>query len=453
MGILKFPIFAVTFDTKHIIMKRILLVLTIVLIAGIAKAQIITDGSFEAGVGGGAWTEASTNFGTPLCDGGCGNCGGFCGANTGNFYSWFGGAGGSVETASVEQSVVIPNGSSTALLSMQVYMPTPGVGIAQDRLEISIDGTNLQTITALDSASYITGYTQLDIDVLAYADGNAHMIRIEGFQSTTDIFNVLVDDVELNVTSAPTAANFSANSVNVSIGQAVDFTDMSSANVTAWDWTFTGASTTSSTAQNPTNIVYNAVGCYDVELTVTSPSGMETETKNCYINVTCPPFAAFFGYSATDLVVTFNNQSVGAESYLWDFGNGNTSIAPNPLWTYTAPGTYTVTLVATDSDCSNTNSTYSINITVEVGQSSGDLSVETTEAGKLLVAYPNPTNGIVQVNNVEPNSPYTLVNIEGKVLSTGQFDSTQGTIDLTNVKEGVYYLKVNGVILKLTKVK
>jgi hypothetical protein len=97
--------------------------------------------------------------------------------------------------------------------------------------------------------------------------------------------------------------------------------------------------------------------------------------------------------------------------------------------------------------------TYSINIVVTVGQSSGNLSVETTEAGKVLVAYPNPTNGIVQVSNVEPNSSYTLVNIEGKVLSTGEFASTEGTIDMTDVKEGVYYLKVNGVTLKLTKVK
>ena len=281
----------------------------------------------------------------------------------------------------------------------------------------------------------------------------AHTIKIEGFQTTTAVFNVLVDDVDLTVTAPPTAANFTASNVNISIGQSVDFTDMSSGNVTGWDWTFTGAATTSSTDQNPTNIVYNTVGCYDVEFTVASPSEPETETKNCYINVTCPPFGSFFSYSATDLVVTFNNLSLGAESYLWDFGNGNTSIAPNPIWTYTAPGTYTVTLVATDSDCTNTMDTYSINIVVAVGQSSGNLSVETTEAGKVLVAYPNPTNGIVQVSNVEPNSSYTLVNIEGKVLSTGEFASTEGTIDMTDVKEGVYYLKVNGVTLKLTKVK
>lgn len=425
--------------------------LTVMFMAGLTNAQIIADGSFEAGPGG-PWTEYSLNFGTPICDGGCGNCGGFCGANTGTYYVWFGGSGGAAEVAQVEQSFVIP-GSSSAVLTMQVYMPTPGPGLAQDRLMISMDGTILKTITALDSVTYQGGYTPVDIDVLAYADGNSHTLIIEGIQSSTVPFNILVDDVDLVATVTPTAANFSASAVNINVGQSVNFTDMSSTNVTAWDWSFPGAATTSSTVQNPTNIVYNTVGCYDVTLDVTSTSGTATETKPCYINVTCPPFGSFFAYSATNLVVNFTNLSTGAESYLWDFGNGSTSIAPNPIWTYTAPGTYTVTLVATDSDCTNSNSTYSINIEVANGQSSGNVSVESLVESGVFVAYPNPTNGIVQLSNVEPNSTYTLVNIEGKVLSTGQFTDSEGTIDLTNVQEGVYYLKINGTTTKLTKVK
>lgn len=431
-------------------MKKLLLVLSVIFMAGIANAQIVADGSFEAGPGG-PWTEYSLNYGTPLCDGGCGNCGGFCGPNTGTFYAWFGGAN-AVEVGQVLQSIVIP-GSSSAVLTMQVYMPTPGPGLAQDRLMISMDGTLLKTITALDSAIYKNGYTQVDINVLAFADGMPHDLIIEGHQSTPTSFNILVDDIDIVAAVTPTSANFSGNPVNVNIGQSVNFTDMSSTNVTGWNWSFPGAATTSSTAQNPTNIVYNTVGCYDVTLDVTSTSGTATETKPCYINVTCPPFGSFFSYSATNLVVNFTNMSVGAESYLWDFGNGSTSIAPNPIWTYTAPGTYTVTLVATDSDCSNTTSTYSINIEVANGQSSGNVSVESLEASGVLVAYPNPTNGVVQLSNIEPNSTYTLVNIEGKVLATGQFTDSEGTIDLTNVQEGVYYLKINGTITKLTKVK
>ena len=45
----------------------------------------------------------------------------------------------------------------------------------------------------------------------------------------------------------------------------------------------------------------------------------------------------------------FNNNSQNASEYLWDFGDGNTSTEFEPLHTYNEPGTYTVTLYATDS--------------------------------------------------------------------------------------------------------
>lgn len=53
--------------------------------------------------------------------------------------------------------------------------------------------------------------------------------------------------------------------------------------------------------------------------------------------------------SSTCLVpadVQFSNESTSGLSYLWDFGDGNTSTAENPSHTYTAAGDYTVTLIA-----------------------------------------------------------------------------------------------------------
>ena len=50
----------------------------------------------------------------------------------------------------------------------------------------------------------------------------------------------------------------------------------------------------------------------------------------------------------TPLKVDFNNQSSGAVSYLWRFGNGNISTLKNPSAVYNSPGKYTVTLIVTD---------------------------------------------------------------------------------------------------------
>jgi gliding motility-associated-like protein len=46
--------------------------------------------------------------------------------------------------------------------------------------------------------------------------------------------------------------------------------------------------------------------------------------------------------------VVFQNNSTNANSFIWSFGDGNTSTEFEPTHFYTSPGTYTVTLVAAD---------------------------------------------------------------------------------------------------------
>ena len=55
---------------------------------------------------------------------------------------------------------------------------------------------------------------------------------------------------------------------------------------------------------------------------------------------------ALFSYSDNGLVVTFENLSKNATTYLWDFGDGETSSEANPVHTYADYGDYTVTLTA-----------------------------------------------------------------------------------------------------------
>ena len=173
-------------------MKHFTLVAAATLFAFTSSAQI-NDGGFEGGAGGGAWTEASTNFGTPLCDAGCGTCGGPCVSRTGAWYVWFGGAGGVTETGSVEQSAMVPTGPDVRLI-MYVKVALPNAE-PNDRVDVSVDGTVVASVSVADSSTY-GDYTLLDIDMNSYA-GGTHTIRIEGFQTTTTVSNILVDDVAL----------------------------------------------------------------------------------------------------------------------------------------------------------------------------------------------------------------------------------------------------------------
>jgi len=63
---------------------------------------------------------------------------------------------------------------------------------------------------------------------------------------------------------------------------------------------------------------------------------------------------AGFTMTLNGLTATFANTTVGATSYLWDFGDGQTSTEMNPVHTYAVGGPYTVKLTATNSNGEST---------------------------------------------------------------------------------------------------
>jgi PKD repeat protein/murein tripeptide amidase MpaA len=86
----------------------------------------------------------------------------------------------------------------------------------------------------------------------------------------------------------PPVADFSASSTDITVGDSVTFTDLSTNNPTSWNWTFAGGTPAGSTDQNPT-ITYNTVGTYTVTLTAANAQGSDDETKVDYITVTAVP--------------------------------------------------------------------------------------------------------------------------------------------------------------------
>jgi PKD repeat protein len=172
-------------------------------------------------------------------------------------------------------------------------------------------------------------------------------------------------------------ADFIANVTTIPEGGSVNFTDISSNLPTGWDWTFTGGTPATSTQQNPTGIVYNTAGTYDVSLIATNSAGTDTETKAAYINVVTggiAPTADFVGSPTTIPVggsVNFSDLSQNfPTSWNWTFTGGTpaTSSTQNPTGiSYSAAGTYTVTLTASNAfgTDSETKTAY-INVTTGV---------------------------------------------------------------------------------------
>jgi PKD repeat protein len=153
-------------------------------------------------------------------------------------------------------------------------------------------------------------------------------------------------------------ADFLANNTTIGVGGVVAFTDLSTNVPTSWAWTFAGGTPASSTAQTP-SVQYFTAGTYTVSLIATNDGGSDTETKTDYISVIPLPIADF---TANQTVINagqsvqFTDLSTNATSYSWTFSGGtpSTSTAQNPSVTYNTPGTYTVTLIASNAGGSDT---------------------------------------------------------------------------------------------------
>jgi PKD repeat protein len=219
------------------------------------------------------------------------------------------------------------------------------------------------------TASPMTGFAPLTV---AFADISTGSInsRLWDFgdgttstvQNPTHVFNAVgTYTVNLTVTgyggsttmskqiavlSPVPVANFTATPTSGAAPLNVAFADLSTGNVTAWLWDFGDG--TNSTVQNPTH-VFNAIGTYTVNLTVTGPAG--TDTVSTVITAFAVPVANFTATPTSGTVplnVAFADLSTGnVTAWLWDFGDGTTSTVQNPTHVFNAVGTYTVNLTVT----------------------------------------------------------------------------------------------------------
>lgn len=112
---------------------------------------------------------------------------------------------------------------------------------------------------------------------------------------------------------------------------------------------------------------YTAAGSYPIKLILLDSGYCNSpDTVEKIINI-APLVVAQFTTPPTGCVpytAAFINTSIAGQTFLWDFGDGNTSTATNPVNTYTTAGTYIVTLIAIDSATCNIADTVSHTISV-----------------------------------------------------------------------------------------
>jgi PKD repeat protein len=221
--------------------------------------------------------------------------------------------------------------------------------------------TNTTDFVPVDSSEWCMGTVGSDcftVDLTSFAGNQGVMVKFESYNNYGN--NLYIDNI--NITGTPLAlapvANFVANNTIINAGGSVNFTDLSTNTPTGWSWTFAGGTPGTSNAQNPTNIVYNTPGVYNVTLVATNGFGNDTELKTGYITVNATGTAPVANFSANNTIinaggsVNFTDLSTNTPTgWSWTFAGGTpgTSNAQNPNnIVYNTPGVYNVTLVATN---------------------------------------------------------------------------------------------------------
>lgn len=243
----------------------------------------------------------------------------------------------------------------------------------------------------------------------------------------------------------PVEAQFTADKTSGIGPVTVAFTDQSTGNPTGWSWDFNNDGIIDATVQNPT-YTFNSAGVYTVKLTVSKTNSTDTETKISYITVIEPLNADFVADKITGpapLTVQFTDLSTGGPTNrIWDFDNDGEQDAdtPNPSFTYTTSGTYTVKLEISKPGFVDTE----IKTGYIVVTTPTDVDPITT-AEKDVNVYPNPAHNWVKVkldNFGSEKIKLEVLGIQGTIISTidltGQ-DSYE--IDFSGYARGIYYLK------------
>ncbi len=249
--------------------------------------------------------------------------------------------------------------------------------------------------------------------------------------------DTLTQSVTLGI--AP-SADFEADKLEVCAGDPVQFTNLS-AGADTYSWEFPGATPNTSVAVNPM-VVYTTAGVYPVTLTASNAFGADVETKTAFITVIGFPTAAFT-IDSIGLTITLVNVSQNAGSYMWNFGDGNTSMLAQPMHTYTAPGHYVIQLTA-----QNQCGASILEKMVSVGTST-TVNPAWLEAVRL---FPNPNKGdftLEMTGEATDNVQLSLFSPDGRLVSSEAVAFGAGRLlmnfEYENLPAGVYLLQIQAL--------
>jgi len=296
------------------------------------------------------------------------------------------------------------------------------------------DGTSLAT-TSNSQSQFIPGGSsdwRTDSVVLSNSNGDFVQFRIKGIGGYGN--NLYIDNIRVISSGTPATAT-----LNVSpICEDTPFSfDLSSS-----DTTLNGVFTLNRQGSSLLS-TYQGMGAHAATLNIATDYDLEYAYYNAYtfvadsaVLVPGPKLDADFALQNTSgFTYQFTDQSTPAPTaWFWDFGDGTTSTAQNPVHTFAANGPTTVKLVVT-TDCGLDS--------IIVPYTNIGLDEDGAAA---LVVYPNPTSGLVHIQPraAQGKVMVQIIGMNGALIEESVFTASTEriTLDLGAYAGGFYQIKV-----------
>ena len=281
-------------------------------------------------------------------------------------------------------------------------------------------------------------WRQEAVDLSAFAGADKVRIRfvaVNGYGNNLFIDNINVGEFDLQ----PPVASFEVSPEVLCRNEPVTYTSTAQGDIGTYLWSF-GSNATPPTASGagPHQVTYFLSGTKNVQLIVGNALGLDTLVSQ--VEISSAPTGNFDAEIGNDGEVVFSSAINNANTIIWDFGDGQSSLDPNPTVTYEEPGTYIVSLTLVN-ECGTT----------EIFEEVEVLNVSTFEVlnDMNFRIFPNPNNGrfTLSIENADANQlTLELTDVRGVVLQKVVLNNLMGTIQYDfnqpEATSGVYFLKI-----------
>jgi len=275
----------------------------------------------------------------------------------------------------------------------------------------------------------------------SYASGGTYTITLTAFNdcgsldTTTQVVTVCdpIADSSFNLTQVNDSISLRPNTLNTSL---------------SYFWNFGDGTTSTNSLENHT---YSSFGNYTVTLTIVTACG-DSVSSSQNVNV-CQPAVADWYFKILDPVgglftVEFDaSGSQNANSYQWDFGDGNTGSGMITTHSYSTPGLFYEVTLTVKNGCSSDKLKYRL---------ADRVSLDELNLGDNLSLFPNPTAGrltlswpseLLEVRSIR------VSNLAGQSVLQRESPANDGnwSLSIEDLPKGVYQIKIEtdrGAVVK-----